>query len=668
MNPEICSLYGVRSNGHSKQLHNEWIRLAKYAVVISTHGLVIPASYLFEIRSIDGFLKELSPVRAAGLFHLASATADLVEYAADKRHEYRDEKQLHAKYQNAEQLDGTIPEERLIWLPRSGSASAQITEMWRSELVNGYGIWQVPLEDKHNKRQLVLPSIMESAIYSAPDKLDGRAFVYRFLEPLLPFDPDAAAGSKIKMLISRAYLESYLDELNAAILVDTPIGGLDCQIAKYGGSGNIRTVSCRGFSQMLAAINIRRHIEERFTWQQLIELKSHPVFLWLTQLAISEENAQNKFFEELLRLSGYHPQQDSLWPKRPYDVVSERLWGFHDKVKPFLTQVQLNTADGVAAKDSKRAFHKKGQTGVPAEKVDIGIVIALPEEFRELVRELGEAIVSFYDKHTGSTYYVFSRPGPEGQPPYTCVAALAGEMGDTSAALLTERLQSRWRVDSIVNVGIAAGINGDVLIGDVVLVSVADGYLDRAKARDASASDNGFDLKFGGEPFRSTSRLLNQAINFEFANHVIHEETLSSCIRRSCELLKESEAQELRTRGLLRERPAVVAGHVASGPIVGDSRNFVQWLKGRDRSLLALEMEAAGVMRAVYSAAAAPEVISLRGISDFADGRKEEFDSIGKGALRQYAMHNALQVLWGLMRAGAFFRLSESGLSKTETA
>src|SRR5947209_11479164 len=102
MNPEICSLYGVRNNWHSKQLHKEWVQLAKYAVLISTHGLVVPASYLFEIKSIDGFLKELSPVRAAGLFHLASATSDLVEYAADKRREYRDEKQFHAKYQNAE--------------------------------------------------------------------------------------------------------------------------------------------------------------------------------------------------------------------------------------------------------------------------------------------------------------------------------------------------------------------------------------------------------------------------------------------------------------------------------------------------------------------------------------------------------------------------------------
>jgi nucleoside phosphorylase len=667
MNPEICSLYGVRNNGHSKQLHNDWVLLAKYAVLISTHGLVIPASYLFEIKSIDGFLKELSPVRAAGLFHLASATADLVEYAADKRHEYRDEKQIQAKYQIAEQLDGSIPEARLIWLPRSGSASAQITEMWRSELVNGYGIWQAPLEDKHNKRQLVLPSVIESAIYSAPDKLDGRAFVYRFLEPFLPFDPDAAAGSKIKMLISRAYLESYLDELHAAILVDTPIGNLDCQIAKYGSSGNIRTVSWRGFSQMLEALNIRRQIEERFTWQQLIQLKSHPVFQWLSELAISEENEQNKFFEELLRLSRYQPEQDSIWPKRPFEVVSERLRRFHSSIEPWLPEVQANAENGLPH-HSKRSFRKKGPTGLLAEKADIGIVIALPEEFRELARELDESLVPSYDSDTGSTYYLFSRPGPDGQPPYKCIATLTGDMGHTSAALLTARLQARWQVDTIVNVGIAAGISGDVVIGDVVLVSVADSYLDRAKARDVSGSGNGFDLRLGGEPFRSTSRLLSQSINFEFANHVVYEETISACARRRNELLKESAVEGLRSKGLLRERPVIVAGHVASGPIVGDSPNFVQWLRGRDRTLLALEMEAAGVMRAVYGTIQPMEVIALRGISDFGDGRKEEFDSIGKGALRQYAMHNALQVLWGLMRAGAFLRFSESGLRKTETA
>jgi hypothetical protein len=42
----------------------------------------------------------------------------------------------------------------------------------------------------------------------------------------------------------------------------------------------------------------------------------------------------------------------------------------------------------------------------------------------------------------------------------------------------------------------------------------------------------------------------------------------------------------------------------------------------------------------------------IRGISDYGDERKQEFDTVGEGAVRRYAMHNATHLLWTLLEAG----------------
>ena len=85
---------------------------------------------------------------------------------------------------------------------------------------------------------------------------------------------------------------------------------------------------------------------------------------------------------------------------------------------------------------------------------------------------------------------------------------------------------------------------------------------------------------------------------------------------------------------------------------MGGSVAFKTWLKHRDRSYLALEMESMGVLSAIYKATPATGSLVLRGVSDYGDERKKELDAIGKGSLRQYAMHNALQLLWKLMELG----------------
>jgi len=57
---------------------------------------------------------------------------------------------------------------------------------------------------------------------------------------------------------------------------------------------------------------------------------------------------------------------------------------------------------------------------------------------------------------------------------------------------------------------------------------------------------------------------------------------------------------------------------------------------------MCVEMESAGAMTTGHMDAAQRNVLAIPSISDFADDRKATLDRIGGGALRRYAMENAI--------------------------
>lgn len=94
---------------------------------------------------------------------------------------------------------------------------------------------------------------------------------------------------------------------------------------------------------------------------------------------------------------------------------------------------------------------------------------------------------------------------------------------------------------------------------------------------------------------------------------------------------------------------------LASGPAVGKGDAFVDWLRREvDRKASAIEMESAGVYDAVQVRIPQPRVIAIRGISDFADERKEILEDSAKGKFREVAAQNALSLLLRGIEAGVF--------------
>ena len=138
--------------------------------------------------------------------------------------------------------------------------------------------------------------------------------------------------------------------------------------------------------------------------------------------------------------------------------------------------------------------------------------------------------------------------------------------------------------------------------------------------------------------------------NFEFANRASFLKWEAGCEKR-CQGLGD-DVDVLRTTDMLRSKPAQREGHVASGPVVVTSSSFVTWIRDGDRACMCVEMESAGAMIAGHMDPSQRDVMVIRSISDFADDRKATLDKIQGGALRRYAMENAIDFLWALIEAG----------------
>lgn len=281
--------------------------------------------------------------------------------------------------------------------------------------------------------------------------------------------------------------------------------------------------------------------------------------------------------------------------------------------------------------------------------MDLGIVIALPEEFREFLALLPVKPCPDRDSATGQLNYTFEHPLTH----HRCVATLIGEMNPGPAALQAERLLARWSPRTMVMLGIAAGIHSDVRVGDVIIASQVDNYLDSSKAVPGNTPE-AFEFSLGGTVFHADFDFLTQLRNFEFAQSHAFTRWQEACVQALTELVPQDKVRTaLFEKGLVRSTPNVIDVHLASGPTVGAAQQFTEWLRRtQDRNLKALEMESAGFMAAAVRRVEPARTLVLRGISDYGDERKQQLDEVGEGALRRYAMRNATRLLFQLLETG----------------
>lgn len=325
-----------------------------------------------------------------------------------------------------------------------------------------------------------------------------------------------------------------------------------------------------------------------------------------------------------------------------------------EAMQPFLEQFQPSVVE-LPSRATARSYAPSEdiieQEKPPEKGVDVGIVIALDEEFAELFNEIKHGYQSFPDGDTGREHYLFERSGAQSSYQYRCVATFVGEMGPMLSSLVTHRLTERWKPRTLIMLGIAAAMSKDACIGDVVVAKQIDSYFDNSKAV-PDQDPSKFTFTLGGEVYRSNHALLNATKNFKFKHEKIFQDWQRCCQHELSQLIPQEQYKQLIAQKRLGVQVQTVSGDLASGPTVGAAQAFIDWLKKRNRKYAALEMEAAGFMAAIYEETDAQRTLVLRAISDYGDERKQELDAVEEGAFRRYAMRNAIQLLWRYFEAG----------------
>jgi non-specific serine/threonine protein kinase len=260
--------------------------------------------------------------------------------------------------------------------------------------------------------------------------------------------------------------------------------------------------------------------------------------------------------------------------------------------------------------------------------VDFAIITALAVERDAVLKQLdGYAVVQ--DDREPLTYYLghitipavddrgHRHDGREHESFQVVVIMLLG-MGNNEAAIATTRLIERWHPGSVVMVGIAAGVPGEVSLGDVVIADFS-WYYELAKRTVAGEQRR-------GQQFPTDRLLFDRAR----AHRAIDWRQVLPLLRPDGQPLEATP-------------PKVRFGPIASGEKVVADLTTLDELRRDCPKLMALAMEGAGVARAAVTSYDRPRFLEVRGISDYASPEKND-DWHG------FAANAAAGYLFGLLR------------------
>ena len=272
---------------------------------------------------------------------------------------------------------------------------------------------------------------------------------------------------------------------------------------------------------------------------------------------------------------------------------------------------------------------------MPKHHFDVGIVIALPEEFQYVV-ELSPQLESI--PYEGSHFYRLELASA------SAVCCLAGQMGTLPALHATTRLLAFADVKLLVLLGFAGALDNSVEVGDVVVAGEVNEFQASSKAQ---STEDGYEFRYSGRHWSQEFAIREAVKHFEHA-------CPDGFHRWQMQVDKDFAELTVPNRDSVCSLPVTLhIGPIASGNIVAASSAFVDEVRRINRKFLAIDMEAAGVTFAATERVHRVPWLVVRGISDRADENKKILDD-EKGAWRRYCVRNALGLLQNLLAWNGF--------------
>ncbi len=294
--------------------------------------------------------------------------------------------------------------------------------------------------------------------------------------------------------------------------------------------------------------------------------------------------------------------------------------------------------------------------------IDILLYVALSEEFDVVLTALTEDLqVEFKSININNLALQISIAivwSPVLKKDLKLGFVLAGKMGNTRAATVVSAILSQSNCNNVVVLGIAGSLADELQPGDVLIPDSIIEYLANSSTEDIE-NNKTWRFKTSGNNYQTSPYFLNQfqLLKSIHKDYFKHWET--DCKSRYNSVATAEIRAKMRKAGFtMRAKVKLFVGDdqkLASGPTVGKSKEFTEWLISQiDRKLVAIDMESAGVYDAAAIRFIPPRVLSIRGISDFADHRKKQIEEETKGQFRKMAVRNAFSLLLRGIEAGFF--------------
>jgi hypothetical protein len=194
MNPEILSCYGLDANGDNAEaaLLNA-LMATRIAMLATDSYLIFPSSYIFELGWFNIFLRAVNPLVVNGLLRYTAPVSGLAEYRDLKSFEYRNDPVNPYLTIN---IKRTVGRDHLVWTPRSGRSTAMdIGDRWSHAIAPAGELYGVARGIAERRRRPY--ARVEQTLARTPERLDGQAFIKRFVEQVLPAELTAIESGKL---------------------------------------------------------------------------------------------------------------------------------------------------------------------------------------------------------------------------------------------------------------------------------------------------------------------------------------------------------------------------------------------------------------------------------------------------------------------------------------
>jgi nucleoside phosphorylase len=227
----------------------------------------------------------------------------------------------------------------------------------------------------------------------------------------------------------------------------------------------------------------------------------------------------------------------------------------------------------------------------------------------------------------------------------TALLAQPPEWGNREALKTAQHLFEKYDAGLIICLGIAGALSKDLKLGDVCYSGTIFDVNERMKVKETKGKrSKGVVLEHNPKPL-NTPRSVTVALN-----QLRADPHLKATLYAPWQVERRAYLQGLVDKGELSQEqkatmpdaPKAKDGALICGPVVA-STTYSEILQGLDRKVLAVETESGGVFEAADDAGVA--ALTIRGISDNADAKKNLLEQETNDGVRLVASRNAVTFL-----------------------